>query len=95
MATPPALVSGTRTVDEAPLAGSLSLAVSLPTVPVPFARYSRDGSFAVLGEDRWFVALMAGGSVAGTVTGAWRSGPFRNASLCHCCASSACYWAHR
>ncbi|WP_247197908.1 hypothetical protein [Streptomyces sp. GESEQ-35] len=30
-------------------AGSLSLLVSLPTMLVAFARYSRDGSFAVLG----------------------------------------------
>ncbi|MFD3804895.1 hypothetical protein ACFWTC_14965 [Streptomyces sp. NPDC058619] len=29
-------------------AGSLSLLVSLPTMLVAFARYSRDGSFAVL-----------------------------------------------
>ncbi|MDQ0779873.1 putative membrane protein YfcA [Streptomyces aurantiacus] len=32
-------------------AGSLSLLVSLPTMLVAFARYSRDGSFAVLGAD--------------------------------------------
>ena len=31
------------------LAGSLSLAVSLPTMLVGFARYSRDRSFVVLG----------------------------------------------
>ena len=34
------------------LAGSLSLAVSLPTMLVGFARYSRDRSFAVLGANR-------------------------------------------
>ena len=34
------------------LAGSLSLAVSLPTMLVAFARYSRDGSFVVLREQR-------------------------------------------
>ena len=39
------------------LAGSLSLAVSLPTMLVGFARYSRDRSFAVLGRHR---ALRAG-----------------------------------
>ena len=50
-------------------AGSLSLAVSLPTMLVAFARYSRDGSFAVLGDNRRFVVLMAGGSVFGTVVG--------------------------
>ena len=34
------------------LAGSLSLAVSLPTMLVGFARYSRDRNFVVLGENR-------------------------------------------
>ncbi len=51
------------------LAGSLSLAVSLPTVLVAFARYSRDGSFAVLGAQRGFVLTMAAGSVVGTLLG--------------------------
>ncbi|NKQ87513.1 sulfite exporter TauE/SafE family protein [Rhizobium ruizarguesonis] len=51
------------------LAGSLSLAVSLPTMIVAFARYSRDSSFAVLGRNRPFVMLMAAGSVAGTFLG--------------------------
>src|SRR5699024_3504960 len=41
------------------LAGSLALAVSLPTMVVAFARYSRDGSFAVLGANRPFVGAMA------------------------------------
>ena len=51
------------------LAGSLSLAVSLPTMLVAFARYSRDGSFAVLREQRHFVLAMAAGSVSGTIVG--------------------------
>lgn len=51
------------------LAGSLSLAVSLPTVLVGFARYSRDQSFAVLGRNRWFLVVMAIGSVFGTFVG--------------------------
>ncbi|MBB2819286.1 UNVERIFIED_ORG: putative membrane protein YfcA [Rhizobium esperanzae] len=51
------------------LAGSLSLAVSLPTMIVGFARYSRDRSFATLGENRQFVAIMAAGSIAGTFIG--------------------------
>jgi len=51
------------------LAGSLSLAVSLPTMLVAFARYSRDGSFAVLGRNRGFVAAMAIGSIGGTALG--------------------------
>lgn len=51
------------------LAGSLSLAVSLPTMIVAFARYSRDGSFVVLRQHRRFAIAMAAGSVAGTVIG--------------------------
>ena len=51
------------------LAGSLSLAVSLPTMLVAFARYSRDGSFVVLHDNRRFVAVMAAGSICGTVLG--------------------------
>ncbi|MBB6174017.1 putative membrane protein YfcA [Nocardiopsis mwathae] len=50
-------------------AGSLSLLVSLPTMLVAFARYSRDGSFAVLRANLRFVVVMAGGSVAGAVLG--------------------------
>lgn len=52
------------------LAGSLSLAVSLPTMVVAFARYSLDGSFKVLRTRRAFVLTMAAGSVAGTAVGA-------------------------
>lgn len=51
------------------LAGSVSLAVSLPTMVMAFARYSRDGSFAVLAARRRFVLLMAAGSLAGAVIG--------------------------
>jgi uncharacterized membrane protein YfcA len=51
------------------LAGSLSLAVSLPTMLVAFARYSRDGSFVVLRQQRSFVITMAAGSIAGTIAG--------------------------
>ncbi|MFB8267592.1 TSUP family transporter [Streptomyces sp. NPDC055955] len=40
-------------------AGSLSLLVSLPTMLVAFARYSRDGSFAVLGANVRFTVLIA------------------------------------
>lgn len=52
------------------LAGSLSLAVSLPTMLVGFARYSRDSTFAVLGRNRWFVLVMAAGSIVGSFIGA-------------------------
>jgi uncharacterized protein len=53
------------------LAGSLSLTVSLPTMLVGFARYSRDQSFAVLGHHTGFLLLMAAGSIAGTLIGAF------------------------
>jgi uncharacterized protein len=52
------------------LAGSLSLAVSLPTMLVGFARYSRDRSFTVLTQHKVFVLWIAVGSVVGTFTGA-------------------------
>lgn len=51
------------------LAGSLSLAVSLPTMLVGFARYSRDQSFSVLRKNITFMLLMAAGSILGTFIG--------------------------
>lgn len=51
------------------LAGSLALAVSLPTMIVGFTRYSRDRSFQVLREERRFLAIMAAGSIAGAFVG--------------------------
>lgn len=51
------------------LAGSLSLAVSLPTMLVAFARYSQDASFEILRADKVFVLVMSAGSVAGTIAG--------------------------
>jgi uncharacterized membrane protein YfcA len=51
------------------LAGSLSLLVSLPTMVVAFARYSRDRSFQVLGRQPGFTAAMTAGSVLGSVAG--------------------------
>jgi uncharacterized protein len=51
------------------LAGSLSVAVSLPTMIVGFARYSRDQSFSVLRLNRIFVVVMAAGSIVGTFIG--------------------------
>lgn len=51
------------------LAGSLSLAVSLPTMLVGFARYSRDQSFSVISRNRSFLVTMASGSVVGTFIG--------------------------
>jgi uncharacterized membrane protein YfcA len=51
------------------LAGSLALAVSLPTMLVAFARYSRDQSFGVLRANGRFVIAMSAGSIAGTIVG--------------------------
>lgn len=51
------------------LAGSLSLAVSLPTMIVGFARYSRDAAFATLARNRRFVIVMAVGSIVGSFVG--------------------------
>ncbi len=52
------------------LAGSLSLAVSLPTILTGFARYSRDRSFGVLARHGSFAAAMAIGSIVGAYMGA-------------------------
>ena len=52
------------------LTGSLSLAVSLPTMVVGFTRYSRDSSFVVLRQNKNFVFVMA----AGSLIGAWIGG---------------------
>jgi uncharacterized protein len=51
------------------LAGSLSLAVSLPTMIVGFTRYSRDRSFAVLGRNTSFLVVMGAGSIVGSFIG--------------------------
>lgn len=51
------------------LAGSLSWAVSLPTMLAGFTRYSRDQRFAVLGRNKTLVATMAAGSIVGSFSG--------------------------
>lgn len=51
------------------LAGSLSLAISLPTMIAGFSRYARDRSLSVLAGNRGFVLLMAAGSLAGAFIG--------------------------
>jgi uncharacterized protein len=51
------------------LAGSLSLAISLPTMLTGIARYSSDQSFAVVGRNRGFVLVMAVGSLFGAFVG--------------------------
>ncbi|MGW0337783.1 sulfite exporter TauE/SafE family protein [Streptomyces sp. NPDC003011] len=62
-------------------AGSLSLLVSLPTMLVAFARYSRDGSFAVLRANHRFTLVMAGGSIAGATLGGLLLGVFSDLVL--------------
>lgn len=51
------------------LAVSFSLALSLPTMLVGFARYSQDQSFGVLDRNRGFVLVMAAGSIRGAFSG--------------------------
>lgn len=51
------------------LAGSLSLAVSLPTMIAGFTRYSRDQSFQIIAMQRRFIAIMATGSIIGSYLG--------------------------
>lgn len=51
------------------LAGSLSLVVSLPTMLVAFARFSKDQSFSVLGQSKPFLITMTLGSITGTILG--------------------------
>lgn len=51
------------------LAGSLSLAVSLPTMLVGFARYSQNQTFSILRKEWKFVLLMAIGSIFGVFVG--------------------------
>lgn len=51
------------------IAGSLSLAISLPTMLVAFARYSRDRSFDVIRRNGRFAIFMALGSITGTTIG--------------------------
>lgn len=82
------------------LAGSLSLAVSLPTMLVGFARYSRDQSFAVLGRNRAFLLVMAAGSIVGTFIGGLLLGVIPSAVLLPALAailliSAVKVWRHR
>lgn len=82
------------------LAGSLSLAVSLPTMLMGFTRYSRDSSFAVLGRNKAFVLMMAAGSIVGSFVGAQLLGVVPNAVLLPLLAvilllSAIKVWRHR
>ncbi|MCX7308987.1 MAG: sulfite exporter TauE/SafE family protein [Afipia sp.] len=81
------------------LAGSLSLAVSLPTMLVGFTRYSRDDGFSVLGRNKGFVFVMAVGSVVGTFIGGYLLGIVPNYYLLPILAiiliiSSVKVWRH-
>lgn len=51
------------------LAGSLSLMVSLPTMIVGFARYSRADAFKVLREEKPLMGWMMAGSILGAALG--------------------------
>jgi uncharacterized membrane protein YfcA len=82
------------------LAGSLSLAVSLPTMLVGFARYSRDSTFAVLGRNIRFVVVMAVGSIVGSFIGAKLLGVVPGSVLLPCLAailliSAMKVWRHK
>jgi uncharacterized membrane protein YfcA len=82
------------------LAGSLSLAVSLPTMLVGFVRYSRDRSFVVLAENRRFVLVMAAGSIVGSFIGGQLLGLVPNTVLLPLLAlilvlSAVKVWKHR
>jgi uncharacterized membrane protein YfcA len=63
------------------LAGSLSLAVSLPTMLVGFTRYSMDDSFSVIGRNKLFLLVMAAGSIVGTFIGGQSLGLVPNSIL--------------
>ena len=82
------------------LAGSLSLAVSLPTMLVAFARYSQDASFRILHANKAFVVTMAAGSILGTLLGAALltvapSSAIIPALVLILLASAVKVWAHR
>lgn len=82
------------------LAGSLSLAVSLPTMLVGFTRYSRDQSFSVLRENWLFLLVMAAGSIIGTFIGGLLLGIVPNTILLPFLAallviSSVKIWRHK
>ncbi|HRQ15091.1 MAG TPA: sulfite exporter TauE/SafE family protein [Promineifilum sp.] len=82
------------------LAGSLSLAVSLPTMLVGFTRYSQDGSFAVIGKNKSFLLVMAAGSLVGTFIGGLLLGVVSGAVLLPILAailvlSAVKVWQHR
>ena len=81
------------------IAGTLALAVSLPTMLVAFTRYSQDSSFGVLAANKWFVLAMSAGSVAGALIGGLMLGVVPSAVLIPLLvllllASSVKVWRH-
>ncbi|OAI13269.1 sulfite exporter TauE/SafE family protein [Methylomonas koyamae] len=56
------------------LAGSLSLSVSLPTMIVGFARYTRSDAFAILRREQALLAWMIAGSILGAAIGGFLLG---------------------
>ena len=81
------------------IAGTLALAVSLPTMLVAFTRYSQDSSFRVLAANTWFVLAMSAGSVAGALIGGLLLGVVPSAVLIPLLvllllASSVKVWRH-
>lgn len=85
---------------EIKLAGTLSLAISLPTMLVAFGRYSQDASFVVLRRNTRFVLITAAGSIGGTVVGGLLLGVVPSTVLIPVLAvilviSAARIWRHR
>ncbi len=81
-------------------AGSLSLVVSLPTMLVALARYSRDQAFGVLRAHAAFALAMTVGSVAGAIGGGQLLGVVPTAALVPVLAvilvlSAVRLWRHR
>lgn len=62
-------------------AGSLSLAISLPTMLTGVSRYSSDKSFAVIGQNRDVVLVMAAGLLLGAFVGGQLLGMIPGAAL--------------
>lgn len=60
------------------LAGSLSLAISLPTMVVAFFRYSQDESFKIIFSNKTFILIMGLGSIVGAYLGALLLGIISN-----------------
>lgn len=82
------------------LAGSRSLAVSLPTMLAGFTRYSRNQSFSVLRTHGRFLLTMAIGSIVGAFIGGYLLGIVPNAVLLPALAailviSAVKIWNHR